>query len=210
MAGITHPAKIADFMALKSKRKIVCLTAYTASMAAALDAYCDLLLVGDSLAMAIYGLNSTRDVDLDTMIRHGAAVERRANNALVIIDLPAGSYENSPQQACASARRVIDETGADGIKLEGGALMQAHVAAIVGAGIPVMGHVGLLPQQAKSIREFRITGRSNEEAAQLMRDIDALTEAGVFSIVFEGIIETQPKGLLVALKPSGLTGITDY
>ena len=158
-------------------------------MAAALDTHCDLLLVGDSLAMAVYGLDSTRDVDLDTMIRHGAAVKRRAKAALVIVDLPAGSYEDSPAQALASAERVMREAGADGVKLEGGVAMREQVYAITTAGIPVMGHIGLLPQQANFIKEFRITGRTQSEAANLMSDAKALVDAGVFSIVCEGIFE---------------------
>ena len=180
---------VSAFRALKGQRKIVCLTAYTAPMAAALDQHCDLLLVGDSLAMVVYGMDNTRDIDLDTMIRHGKAVMRRQENALVAIDLPAGSYEDSPQQALASARRVINETGAHGVKLEGGVAIQAQVEAITGAGIAVMGHIGLLPQHAESVRQFRITGKTDEEAAQLMRDCEALIKAGVFGIVMEGIVE---------------------
>ena len=155
-------------------------------MAAALGPHCDLMLVGDSLAMVVYGMDNTREIDLDTMIRHGKAVMRRRETALVVIDLPAGSYEDSPQQALLSARRVIDETGAHGVKLEGGVAMQAHVQAISGSGIPVMGHIGLLPQHV-AIKQFRITGKTDEEASQLMRDCEALSEAGVFSISWKMI-----------------------
>jgi 3-methyl-2-oxobutanoate hydroxymethyltransferase len=189
---------VSAFRALKGQRKIVCLTAYTAPMAAALDPHCDLMLVGDSLAMVVYGMDNTRDIDLDTMIRHGKAVMRRRETALVVIDLPAGSYEDSPQQALASARRVIDETGAHGVKLEGGIAMQAHVHAISGSGIPVMGHIGLLPQHAASVKQFRITGKTDEEASQLMRDCEALAEAGVFSIVMEGMIEPVASAVAAA------------
>ena len=176
-------------MKIKDARKIVCLTAYTAPMAAALDRYCDLLLVGDSLAMAVYGMETTRGVDLDIMIRHGAAVTRRAQNALVIVDLPAGSYEADPATAIAAARRVIDETGAHGVKLEGGVQMAPHIAAIIATGIPVMAHIGLLPQQAETIEDFKITGRTPAEAMELQRDLDAVIAAGAFAVVFEGIIE---------------------
>ena len=189
---------VSAFRALKGQRKIVCLTAYTAPMAAALDPHCDLLLVGDSLAMVVYGMDNTRDIDLDTMIRHGKAVMRQREKALVVIDLPAGSYEDSPQQALASARRVIDQTGAHGVKLEGGVAMQAHVQAICSSGIPVMGHIGLLPQHAASVKKFRITGKTDEEAAQLMRDCEALAEAGVFSIVMEGMIEPVASAVAAA------------
>lgn len=187
--------RIQQFMQLKCDRKIVCLTAYTAPMAAALDPHCDLLLVGDSLAMTVYGLPTTRDVDLDTMIRHGAAVKRRAENALVIVDLPAGTYEADPETATTAAQRMIAETGADGVKLEGGVDLAPHVKAITKAGIPVMGHIGLLPQHAHSTSDFRITGRTSEEARQLHLDMEALVAAGAFSIVLEGVMETVARDL---------------
>jgi 3-methyl-2-oxobutanoate hydroxymethyltransferase len=180
---------IASFMALKGQRKIVCLTAYTAPMAHALDPHCDLLLVGDSLAMVVYGLDGTQGVDLDIMIRHGQAVMRRRKSALVAIDLPAGSYENSPAQALASASRIMAETGADAVKLEGGTDLAPHVKCLVDAGIPVLGHIGLLPQHAVAGTAFRITGRSEDEARCLQADADALVDAGVFGIVMEGVIE---------------------
>ena len=181
--------KIAAFKALKGTRKIVCLTAYTAPMARALDPYCDMLLVGDSLAMVLYGMDGTTGIDLDIMIRHGQAVMRRRQNALVVIDLPAGSYEISPAQALESASRIVTETGADAIKLEGGTDLAPHVKWLVDAGIPVLGHIGLLPQHAVANTAFRITGRSDAEAQQLQKDADALVLAGAFGIVMEGIIE---------------------
>ena len=189
MAVFAPPPAISKFIALKSIRKISCLTAYSAPMAAALDTHCDLLLVGDSLAMAVYGLDSTLDVNLEVMIWHGAAVKRRAEQAVVIVDLPAGTYESSPAQAVATAKRVIEETGADGVKLEGGVAMQEQIAAITGAGIPVMAHIGLLPQHATTRKEFRITGRTEAEATQLQADAAAVAAAGAFSVVMEGIIE---------------------
>ncbi|MEL0099186.1 MAG: 3-methyl-2-oxobutanoate hydroxymethyltransferase [Opitutae bacterium] len=180
---------IESFKSLKGKRKIVCLTAYTAPMAHALDAHCDLLLVGDSLAMVVYGMDSTQGVDLDIMIRHGQAVMRRRKSALVVIDLPAGSYENSPAQALASANRIMAETGADAVKLEGGTDLAPNVKCLVDAGIPVLGHIGLLPQHAVAGTAFRITGRTDDEASRLHDDADALVAAGVFGIVMEGVIE---------------------
>ncbi len=189
---------VSAFRALKGQRKIVCLTAYTAPMAAALDPHCDLMLVGDSLAMVVYGMDNTRNIDLDTMIRHGKAVMRKQETALVVIDLPAGTYEESPEQALVNAHRVIDETGAHGVKLEGGVAMHAHVQAITGAGIPVMGHIGLLPQHAASVKQFRIAGKTDAEATQLTRDCEALVEAGVFSIVMEGIIEPVASAIAAA------------
>ncbi len=187
---MSDSARINNFKSLKGQRKIVCLTAYSAPMAHALDPHCDMLLVGDSVAMVVYGMNSTQGADLSMMIRHAQAVMRRRKNALVIVDLPAGSYETSPEQALNSARRVLNETGADGIKVEGGSSMASSVSTLVDAGVPVLAHIGLLPQHTLSGTEFRITGRTLGEAQQLSADAATLTAAGVFGIVMEGIIET--------------------
>jgi 3-methyl-2-oxobutanoate hydroxymethyltransferase len=181
--------RIEQFKSLKGQRKIVCLTAYSAPMTHALDPHCDLLLVGDSVAMVLYGMDTTQGADLDMMIRHGQAVMRRRQTAVVIIDLPAGSYENSPEQALATARRVLDETGSDGVKLEGGSQMAGYVARLVESDIAVLAHIGLLPQKATSKSSFRITGRTAEEAEQLASDAHAVCDAGAFGIVMEGIIE---------------------
>ena len=198
----TMPEKpqIADFMALKGQRKIVCLTAYSAPMAHALDPHCDMLLVGDSVAMVIYGMDTTQNADLDMMIRHGEAVMRRRKSSLVVIDLPAGSYENSPAQALASASEIMAKTGADAVKLEGGTDLAPHVKCLVDSGIPVLGHIGLLPQHAVAGAAFRITGRSEEEANQLHKDANAIVEAGVFGIVLEGIIEPVAASIAIGCK----------
>ena len=192
--------QIADFMALKGQRKIVCLTAYSAPMAHALDPHCDMLLVGDSVAMVIYGMDTTQNADLDMMIRHGEAVMRRRKSSLVVIDLPAGSYENSPAQALASASEIMAKTGADAVKLEGGTNLAPHVKCLVDSGIPVLGHIGLLPQHAVAGAAFRITGRSEEEANQLHKDANAIVEAGVFGIVLEGIIEPVAASIAIGCK----------
>ena len=206
MAPATRPTamhekpQIADFMALKGQRKIVCLTAYSAPMAHALDPHCDMLLVGDSVAMVIYGMDTTQNADLDMMIRHGEAVMRRRKSSLVVIDLPAGSYENSPPQALASASEIMAKTGADAVKLEGGTDLAPHVKCLVDSGIPVLGHIGLLPQHAVAGAAFRITGRSEEEANQLHKDANAIVEAGVFGIVLEGIIEPVAASVAIGCK----------
>ena len=192
--------QIADFMALKGQRKIVCLTAYSAPMAHALDPHCDMLLVGDSVAMVIYGMDTTQNADLNMMIRHGEAVMRRRKSSLVVIDLPAGSYENSPAQALASASEIMARTGADAVKLEGGTNLAPHVKCLVDSGIPVLGHIGLLPQHAVAGAAFRITGRSEEEANQLHKDANAIVEAGVFGIVLEGIIEPVAASIAIGCK----------
>ena len=160
----------------KGGAPLVCLTAYTTPMAKSLDAHCDLLLVGDSLAMVIYGLETTRGVTLDIMIAHGQAVMRGAQRSCVVVDLPHGSYENSHYKAVASACRVIEETSAQAVKLEGGAEMAETVAAIVNAGVPVLGHVGLLPQKAEHRGGFKIQGKDDEGAKQVMADARAMTE----------------------------------
>ena len=168
---------------------IVMLTAYTARSAQLLDPHCDLLLVGDSLGQVIYGLPSSVPVSLDMMINHGAAVVRGSWHSVVIVDMPFGSYEASPEQAFASAARVLKETGAAGVKLEGGAAMAPTVAFLVARGIPVIGHVGLTPQAVNVLGGYNARGRSEAEAAKIVSDARALDEAGAFAIVVEGVVE---------------------
>ena len=181
--------------ARKGGDAVVCLTAYTTPMAKALDAFCDLLLVGDSLAMVIYGLETTRGVTLDIMIAHGQAVMRGTEKACVVVDLPHGSYENSHYKAVASACRVIEETGAQAVKLEGGVDMAETVRAIVNAGVPVLGHVGLLPQKAEHRGGFKIQGKDDEGAKQVMNDAEAIAEAGAFALVIEGTVEPVARAI---------------
>lgn len=168
---------------------IVMLTAYTARQAQLLDAHCDLLLVGDSLGQVIYGLPSSVPVTLDMMIAHGAAVVRGSYHAVVIVDMPFGAYEASPQQAFESAARILKETGCAGVKLEGGEAMAETVAFLTRRGIPVMGHVGLTPQAVNLLGGYNARGRSEAEAARIVADAKALDDAGAFSIVIEGVVE---------------------
>ncbi len=178
-----------DLGSRKNATPIVALTAYTTPMAQRLDDHVDMLLVGDSLAMVIYGMDSTVGITLDTMIAHGQAVMRGSKHACVIIDLPAGSYEDSPEQAVRSARRVIEETGAQGVKLEGGTAMAAQIEAIVKAGIPVLGHIGLLPQKVTKAGGYRIQGRDDEAYQAIIDDAWAVADAGAFAVVIEGTVE---------------------
>ena len=157
-------------------------------MANLLDPHCDLLLVGDSVGMVVYGMDTTQNVDLNTMIRHGQAVMRRRKSALVVIDLPSGSYENSPKQALVSANEIITKTGADAVKLEGGAGFAPHVKCLVESGIPVLGHIGLLPQRTAANMAFRIKGRTANEASQLHNDSDALADAGVLALSWKALL----------------------
>jgi 3-methyl-2-oxobutanoate hydroxymethyltransferase len=187
--GETRRISVSDIQARKGGLPIVCLTAYSKPMAQWLDPYMDLLLVGDSLAMVIYGMETTRGVTLDAMINHGTAVMRGSERACVVVDLPHGTYEDSPEQALVSARRVLDETGVQAVKLEGGVEMAATVRHLTDQGIAVLGHIGLLPQKAESRGGFMIQGRDDEGWQQIMKDGQAIADAGVFAIVIEGTVE---------------------
>ncbi|MBV1687476.1 3-methyl-2-oxobutanoate hydroxymethyltransferase [Novosphingobium sp. G106] len=168
---------------------IVMLTAYTARQAQLLDAHCDLLLVGDSLGQVIYGLPSSVPVTLDMMAAHGAAVVRGSYHAAVLVDMPFGTYEASPQQAFESASRLLKETGCAGVKLEGGEAMAETVEFLTKRGIPVMGHVGLTPQAVNVLGGYNARGRSDAEAQKIVSDAVALDRAGAFAIVIEGVVE---------------------
>lgn len=168
---------------------LVMLTAYTVRNAQLLDPHCDILLVGDSLGQVIYGLPSTVPVTLEMMAAHGAAVVRGSYHSVVVIDMPFGSYEASPEQAFASAARLLKETGAAAVKLEGGVAMAPTVAFLVERGVPVMGHVGLTPQAVNALGGYGARGRSQEEAAKIMDDARAIATAGAFSLVVEGVVE---------------------
>jgi 3-methyl-2-oxobutanoate hydroxymethyltransferase len=173
----------------KGGEPLVMLTAYTARMAQLLDPHCDLLLVGDSLGQVIYGLPSTLQVTLDMMCAHGAAVVRGSYHSVVVIDMPFGTYEESPEQAFRNASRVMAETGAAGVKMEGGEAMAETVAFLVGRGIPVIGHVGLTPQAVNVLGGYGARGRSEAEQAKILADAKAIADAGAFAIVLEGVIE---------------------
>ena len=168
---------------------LVMLTAYTARQAQLLDEHCDLILCGDSLGQVIYGLPSSLQVTLEMMIAHGGAVVRGSYHAAVVIDLPFGSYEASPQQAFTNAARVMAETGASSVKLEGGAAMAETVAFLTQRGIPVMGHVGLTPQAVNVLGGYNARGRSDVEAKKIVADAQALSDAGAYAVVIEGVVE---------------------
>src|SRR5688500_4228182 len=180
---------VPKLQARKGGEPIVALTAYTTRMAQLLDPHCDLLLVGDSLGQVVYGLPSTIPVTLDMMCAHGAAVVRGSWHSVVGIDMPFGSYEASPAQAFRNAARVLKETGAAAVKLEGGEAMAETVAFLVRRGIPVMGHVGLTPQAVNALGGYRARGRDEAEAAKILDDARAVAEAGCFALVLEGVME---------------------
>lgn len=168
---------------------IVALTAYTAPMAKLMDPHVDLILVGDSVAMTVYGQDSTLGVSLDTMIAHGRAVAGACSHACVVVDLPFGSYEESPRQAFRSAARVLSETGCSAVKLEGGAEMAETVAFLAKRGVPVLAHVGLTPQAINTLGGFKTQGRDEESAKRLHADAKAMEAAGAFAVVVEGVLE---------------------
>lgn len=168
---------------------LVMLTAYTARQAQLLDEHCDMLLVGDSLGQVIYGLPSTIPVTLDMMANHAAAVVRGSYHSVVIVDMPFGSYERSPEQAFENASELLKASGAAAVKLEGGAAMAETVAFLNQRGIPVMGHVGLTPQAVNVLGGYAARGRSDAEADKIVGDAKALDEAGAFAIVIEGVVE---------------------
>ena len=185
MKRLTVPA----IRARKGGEPLVMLTAYTVRMAQLLDAQCDILLVGDSLGQVIYGLPSTVPVTLEMMCAHGAAVVRGSYHSVVVIDMPFGSYEGSPSQAFASAARVLKETGAAAIKMEGGAAMAPTIAFLSERGIPVMAHVGLTPQAVNQLGGYGARGRSDAERAKILADSKAVDAAGAFALVIEGVVE---------------------
>jgi 3-methyl-2-oxobutanoate hydroxymethyltransferase len=173
--------------ARKGGDKIVCLTAYTAPVAALLDPHADLLLVGDSLGMVVHGLPSTVGVTLDMMILHGQAVMRGSSRALVVVDLPFGTYEADPATAYRSAVRVMRETGCQAVKIEACAGAAEIIAFLVGRGIPVIGHVGLRPQAANVDGGFKAKGRTDAERQAVLAEARAADQAGAFAIVIEGV-----------------------
>jgi 3-methyl-2-oxobutanoate hydroxymethyltransferase len=198
-----HPGSritIPDLLNRKGGEPIAVLTAYTAPVARLLDPHVDILLVGDSLGMVIYGLPSTLQVTLDMMIAHGRAVVSASSHAAIVVDMPFGSYQPSPADAFKSAARIMAETGCDAVKLEGGVEMAETVAFLTGRGIPVMGHVGLLPQSVNTMGGYRSRGRDSEEARRIVEGAAAIAAAGAFSIVIEGTVEPVARAVTEAVK----------
>lgn len=172
-----------------TQEPLVMLTAYTARQAQLLDPHCDMLLVGDSLGQVIYGLPSTIPVTMDMMANHAAAVVRGSYHALVVVDMPFGAYESSPEDAFKAAATLLKESGAAAVKLEGGEAMAETVSFLTQRGIPVMGHVGLTPQAVNVLGGYMARGRSDAEAEKIVGDAKALEQAGAFAVVVEGVIE---------------------
>jgi 3-methyl-2-oxobutanoate hydroxymethyltransferase len=183
----------------KGGTPIVGLTAYTAPIARLLDPHVDFLLVGDSVGMVLYGFDSTLPVTLDMMIAHGGAVMRGASAALIVVDMPFGSYQGSREQAFRSAARILAETGCAAVKLEGGQEMADTVRFLVERGVPVMGHVGLMPQSVRALGGFRVQGRGEDAAGRVVADAEAVAAAGAFALVIEGTIEKVARAITAAV-----------
>ena len=188
-----------EITARKGGEPIVCLTAYTAPMAALMDPHCDLLLVGDSVGMVVHGLPNTVGVTMDMMILHGQAVMRTAKRALVVIDMPFGSYEGSAEAAYDNAVRIMKETGAQAVKVESGPTVPDTIAYMVRRGIPVMGHVGLRPQSVLVDGGFRAKGRTEDERARVIAEAKATADAGAFCLVVEGVAEALARDVTAAV-----------
>lgn len=190
---------VTDIRARKGAEKLVVLTAYTAPLAALLDGKVDILLVGDSLGMVVYGFPTTLPVTLDMMIAHGKAVVNNSTKSMVVVDMPFGSYQGSPEQAFASCARVMQETGAMAIKLEGGVEMAETVRFLTERGVAVMGHVGLKPQHVHALGGYRAQGKTADARKTIVRDAQAIERAGAFSLVVEAVTEPLARELTEAV-----------
>ncbi len=189
-----------EITARKNAEPLVCLTAYDAPTAALLDPHCDLILVGDSVGMVVHGLPTTVGVTLEMMILHGKAVMRSAQRALVVVDMPFGSYEESPTVGFRNASRVMAETGCQAVKIESGDYASETIAYLVDRGIPTMGHVGLRPQAANVLGGFKARGRTEAEREGILRNARAADAAGAFAIVVEGVAEDLAREITAQVK----------
>ncbi|MEM9716060.1 MAG: 3-methyl-2-oxobutanoate hydroxymethyltransferase [Pseudomonadota bacterium] len=189
---------VPKFMARKGGEPLVCLTAYTAHVARLVDEQADLILVGDSVGMVIHGMPNTLGVTLEHMIMHGQAVMRGAEQALVVVDMPFGSFEESPEIAFRNAARIVKETGCTAVKLEGGREMAATIRHLTQRGIPVMAHIGLMPQQMNMAGGFKAV-RDVDQFDGILEDALAVQDSGAFSVVVEGVAESFARKLTEAL-----------
>ena len=191
---------IPDLRHMKGIAKIVMLTAYTKPMAQLIDEHCDVLLVGDSLAMVVYGMDSTLGVSLDTMIAHTQAVMRGSKHSCVLLDMPFGSYQESKEQAYRNCARAMAESGAQGLKLEGGAELVETVEFLVARGIPIMPHIGLMPQRVHEMGGFKAQGREEDAALKWTTRAKDFEAAGAFGILIEGTVEAVARAVTEAIK----------
>ena len=188
--------KILDLIKKKNKSKIVSLTAYSKNVASIIDKYCDIVLVGDSLGSVLYNFSSTKKVTLDMMIEHSKSVRMGIKKSLMVVDMPYGTYKN-PDEALKTAKKIISKTKCDAIKLEGGKKVVQIIKTLIKNKIPVMGHLGVLPQSAKN---FKFKGKETTERKIILRDSKLLEEAGVFSIVLECVESSLAKEITKSIK----------
>lgn len=189
-----------DIVLSKGKKKLVCLTAYTSPMAEIMDPHCDILLVGDSVGMVLHGLKDTTAVTLDMMVLHGQAVMRGAHKSLVVVDLPFGSYEQSPEVAYQSSVRLIQEVGCQAVKLEFNKQAAETTSFLVERGVPVVGHVGLRPQFVNINGGFKVVGKTKESWQEVIDSAVAMAKAGAFAIVIEGVVKGLAKEITDAIE----------
>lgn len=182
------------------KTPITCLTAYTYPIAKILDKHCDIILVGDSLGMAIYGMENTLGVTVQMMIDHGKAVTRAAKKALIVVDIPYGSFEKSPEQALETAQKIINETRCDAVKIETSKDTIPTIKFLVDQGIPVMGHIGLLPQKIKEMGGYKYQGKDQNSAAEILQIAKDLEKSGAFATVIEGVPASLATQITQAIK----------
>ncbi len=184
-----------DMTLRKGRQPIVCITAYTAPMAGFMDPHVDMLLLGDTVGMIVYGMDNTLGVTLDMTIAHTSAVVRGSARACVIADMPFGSYQASPEDAFRACARVMAETGCSGVKLEGGIEMAETVAFLVERGVPVLGHVGLKPQSVNVVGGLRVQGKTRREARIVAHDAKSIAAAGAFAVVIESTVEPVARAI---------------
>jgi len=188
-----------EIAARKGGEPIVALTSYHAHTARIVDGHVDFILVGDSLGNVMHGFDTTLPVTLDMMILQGNAVMRGSRRSLVVVDMPFGSYEESPQAAFRSVARVIKETGCGAIKLEGGVRMAETIRFLVERGVPVMAHIGLTPQSVNAMGGFKVQGKDPSSAEAVQRDAEAVAAAGAFAVVVEGVVEPLARAVTAAI-----------
>ncbi len=185
----TRRTTVPQIAARKGGEPIVSLTSYHAHTAAIVDKFADFILVGDSLGMVMHGMESTVGVPLELMIMHGTAVVRGTKQALVVVDMPFGTYEESPGVAFRNAAKIMKETQCGAVKLEGGARMAETIRFLTERGIPVMAHIGLTPQSSHIMGGFKTQGRDEDGWALIEADAQAVSDAGAFAVVLEGMVE---------------------
>lgn len=199
ITGVNTRCNIADIRVRKNATPLVVITAYTAPIARLLDQYADILLVGDSLGMVVYGHSNTQNVTLEMMIAHARAVVAHSNKALVVVDMPVGTY-GMKAEALTHCARVLQETGAQAVKLEGGQDTANVIAHLVEHDVPVMGHVGLLPQRVRSPEGYRYQGRTKDDANAIMADALAVEQAGAFAVVIEAVAEPLARAITAKVR----------